>query len=139
MIDQATGGELAAQSLRLNGVMTLRAHGTSMLPSIRPGALLRIERIDGRQAQRGDVVLVRDAGQFRLHRVRRTASDHLVTRGDRHLQDDPPTALEHVLGRVAGAGPDRSCSALARLLRRSDALARIVGRLWEVRRPWEVK
>lgn len=132
-IDPAVGADLAAQSLELTGRLRLRAAGTSMLPSIRPGALLEFARTDPAAVRPGDVVLVRDGQRFFAHRVRVAGEGFVLTRGDRHRHDDPPAEFPRVLGRAAGDIPDRSRSIAARLLRRSDRLARLVGRLWEER------
>lgn len=95
-------GELAVQSLRMSGRLRIRAVGTSMLPAIRPGTLLEIERIDGRDARPGEVVLTAAGDRFFVHRVRKSGDGFVITRGDRHDHDDPPVRFEQVLGRVVG-------------------------------------
>lgn len=97
---------LLADALRRYGPVCLRATGRSMLPSIEPGDVLRIEHATADLIQRGDVILYDVGGRLIAHRVVRRAVDngvvHLITRGDSHWWTDPPIAAAQLIGRVIG-------------------------------------
>src|SRR5258708_30435290 len=61
--------ELAAQVLRSFGILRLQVTGLSMLPSVRPGDVLFIERRDLREIAAGDIVLFARQGKLVAHRV----------------------------------------------------------------------
>ena len=108
----------------------MRALGTSMLPSIRPGDVLVIEAAGVSEIPVGAIILWRRGELLVAHRVvEQIASAEgrvkLVTRGDRQQQRDEPIGAEELLGRVTmiqrGARtilPGSRPSAGARLLRR---------------------
>lgn len=127
-----TRQELAIQSLERNGRLTLRARGNSMLPSVVPGASLTVVRAAPGCVAVGDVVLTRTGNQLRLHRAVRLSGRYLVTRGDRHLSEDPPVTWEQVLGKVEPTPPQHG-GVFSWLLRRSDRLARLAGRVCEAK------
>lgn len=97
---------LLADALRRYGPVRLRATGRSMLPSVEPGDVLRIEHATADRIQPGDVILYDAGGRLIAHRVVRSAVDngvtHLITRGDSHWWTDPPIASAQLLGRVIG-------------------------------------
>ncbi len=106
----------------------MRAQGTSMLPSIRPGDVLIIEAADVSEIPLGAIAVWRRGERLVAHRaVGRIAEAGrvlLVTRGDRQQTSDEPVGEKDLLGRVTmiqrGAhtilpGPQPSAS--ARLLR----------------------
>lgn len=83
----------------------MRALGTSMLPSIRPGDVLVIEAAGVSEIPLGAIAVWRRGEQLVAHRVveRITGADgsvRLVTRGDRQQQRDEPIGAEELLGRV---------------------------------------
>jgi phage repressor protein C with HTH and peptisase S24 domain len=90
--------ELAEETLERAGRLTLRVNGTSMLPSIRPGSLVEIRRAKADAVSPGDIVLLRAAPGFRLHRLVEIRPGVLVTRGDNHRHDDPPEPADRLLG-----------------------------------------
>jgi signal peptidase I len=95
---------LAAEVLRQNLTVHLRAWGTSMLPALWPGDLLTIQSVTDDQLRPGDIVLVLDNGRFLIHRLIEKQHDqglsHLITRGDAMPQNDPPANISDFLGRV---------------------------------------
>lgn len=97
--------ELAVQILRSSGQLRLRAWGSSMLPTIWPGDVLQIENVGCEALTSGDLLLVGDAGCFRIHRLVRkiSAGDGFwwITRGDAMPQQDPPAPSRDILGRVS--------------------------------------
>jgi signal peptidase I len=95
---------LAAEVVRSGAQLRLRVQGTSMLPSLWPGDVLRIEN-DGPEISPGEIVLAEREGRFFVHRlVRRTereGSVYWITRGDSMPSDDRAVATSDVLGRVS--------------------------------------
>jgi signal peptidase I len=96
--------ELAAQVVRSFGILRLEVTGLSMLPSVRPGDILFIERRDMREIAAGDVVLFARQGKLVAHRVRCKATVggvlHAITRGDALLSPDDPVSPTELLGSV---------------------------------------
>jgi Peptidase S24-like len=93
--------ELAAEVLGSGGAIRLQALGTSMLPSIWPGDILRIEHKAAKEIVPGDIVLVARDGRFFVHRLIEKHNSRWITRGDSLPQNDPPVAEAQVLGRVS--------------------------------------
>jgi hypothetical protein len=93
--------ELAAEVLGSGGTIRLQALGTSMLPSIWPGDVLRIEHKAANVTALGDIVLVSRGGRFFVHRLLEKRDCGWITRGDSLPQNDPPVAEAQVLGRVS--------------------------------------
>lgn len=96
--------ELAAEILGSGGSISVRALGTSMIPSIWPGDLLMIDSISPQQIVTGDVILFRQQSRFYIHRIVCTdtsgCSISWITRGDALLEEDPPVRPSELLGRV---------------------------------------
>jgi signal peptidase I len=96
--------ELVLEALRQTGSVSIRAMGTSMLPGIWPGDVLRIERAAAARIAKGEVVLFERGERLFVHRVReiQTGSGSIVftTRGDSLPHIDPPFEESALLGRV---------------------------------------
>lgn len=96
--------DLAAELLRRQSTVRLKAWGTSMLPSVWPGDLLTIQSAACDEVVAGDIILVVRARRFFVHRLVgwRLGQGSLlwVTRGDAMPYDDPPAAASELLGRV---------------------------------------
>jgi signal peptidase I len=95
--------ELASESLRVSGILRLKVSGWSMLPTIWPGDMLIISRLDGRELFPGEIALYQREGRFIIHRVLSTISgglNHVLTRGDAMLQHDAPVPSDDLLGKV---------------------------------------
>jgi signal peptidase I len=92
--------ELAKEVLSSGGAIRLRALGTSMLPSIWPGDVLRIESKLGEDFVPGDIVLVARDPRFVVHRLVEKRNSQWITRGDALPQNDPPVADSQLLGKV---------------------------------------
>jgi len=80
----------------------LSTAGRSMLPTIWPGASLRITRCTIDDLELGDVVLFRRRERLILHRVVFVNGPEVVTRGDASLHADQALLPDEVLGRVQG-------------------------------------
>lgn len=78
------------------------ARGVSMSPSIRDGALVRLEPVSSDNLRIGDVVLFRTSlGDLLLHRlIRRRADGFFIFRGDACSRADQAVAASAVVGRV---------------------------------------
>jgi signal peptidase I len=96
--------ELAAEVLLANRTLTLKAFGTSMLPTLWPGDLTHIQSCSFDEVHPGDIVLCRTNSRFSLHRVTRKvvegADSWLITRGDSMPGPDPRVSSANVLGKV---------------------------------------
>lgn len=104
MKSDATACELAEEVIRKFGSVRLRVQGTSMMPAIRPGDTIEVERTHPREIAPGEIVLYARDGRFFAHRVvRRSQTAHgtqLVTQGDRLQAPDAPITARELLGRV---------------------------------------
>jgi hypothetical protein len=136
--------DLAAEVLRSGGSIRLQALGTSMLPSIWPGDVLRIENKAGEEAVPGDIVLVARDHRFFIHRLIEKHNSQWITRGDSLPQNDAPVAESQVLGKVSAIHrrgnaviPGRRLSllrrALAEMLCHCDSFRNIALRLHSFR------
>jgi len=95
---------MSAEFLRARGFLRLKVAGRSMLPTMWPGDILKIEcRLPG-DLTVGDIGLFEHRARFFIHRIQRllilNASLHFVTRGDSASHDDPPFPAESLLGKV---------------------------------------
>jgi uncharacterized repeat protein (TIGR01451 family) len=76
------------------------ARGASMSPAIRDGEIVHVRRAVPDDLRRGDIVLIKVQGNFRLHRivVADAERDVFITRGDCGLENDPAVGREEILG-----------------------------------------
>ena len=105
--------DLASHVLRDHGSLRLRVDGTSMLPALWPGDVVRIERLPADAVAPGDVVLFYRAGRLFLHRVAQATATHLHTYGDAWRLPDPPVSATEFLGRATHLEDSGCFSALA--------------------------
>jgi hypothetical protein len=98
------GCELAGEVVSTFGEVRLRVLGTSMVPSIRPGDLISVQRASLSEISVGEIALYLREGRLFAHRVVARAGSSqqpfLVMRGDRLSQDDAPVCASEFLGRV---------------------------------------
>lgn len=109
-MEQVTGAReslkcaLAADVLRSFGELRLEVHGSSMLPSIRPGDILTVRQQEISDVRCGEVVLFAREGRLYAHRVVKKLEDRggalLISRGDALLNEDLPVTAGELLGRV---------------------------------------
>jgi hypothetical protein len=92
---------LAAQALHTFGRLRLRAYGSSMLPTIRPGDVLQFE-VCTADPTRGDVVLFRSGSRLFVHRIVARTKNGFITQGDGLIRPDPLVDAPDVLGRMVG-------------------------------------
>jgi hypothetical protein len=94
----AAAGTAGAPGAR---VVWMAGRGWSMLPTFRPGDLLRLEPV-ARPLRVGDVVALPKAGTWLIHRiVSEGGSDGTwLTKGDAMVDADPPFRPEQVLGLI---------------------------------------
>ena len=95
---------LAGEIVRTFGGVRLRVFGTSMVPSIFPGDLISVQRVDLSEISTGEIVLYSRDGRLFVHRVVARAGSQddprLITRGDRLSYNDPLVSSSELLGRV---------------------------------------
>lgn len=95
--------DLAIESLGKSGKLRFRAQGTSMLPTILPGAYVAIRSATADQIVTGDVILAKTSTGFRLHRVVDIRYDSslpvFITCGDNHRHNDQPITAAELVGK----------------------------------------
>jgi hypothetical protein len=93
---------LAGEVVRRFGEMQLRVTGSSMLPALWPGDLVRIEGRKFASLVPGEIVFYLREGRLYLHRLvakRENGTNRLlITRGDALPADDPPVPESSLLG-----------------------------------------
>ena len=95
---------LASEVLLQGGWMTFTVTGTSMLPTLRTGDLVRVEPCGAVPVEPGEIVLYRTAvGGAALHRVASVDRDCLTVRGDARPGETVRLAGSDVLGRMVSA------------------------------------
>jgi signal peptidase I len=73
-----------------------------MLPSIRPGDVVTVERHCSGELQPGRIILFRRDGRLTAHRIVRVSDEHIVTRGDSVPALDVPVQHTEIVGQVVG-------------------------------------
>ena len=99
LLDEAKH-DLAAQVVRQFGEVRLKVNGASMLPAVWPGDVVTVRRRSAAELLPGRIVLCVRGQAFVAHRMVGRQGDHLITRGDSHLWDDPPFGEDEFLGEV---------------------------------------
>ena len=135
-----TKSELAAKTVRRFGELRLRVTGSSMLPAILPGDVLRIRNCRIDQAGPGDIVLFIRHRRLFAHRAIARSGAGLLTQGDALAEPDPPVTADELLGRVTRimrrgktvpheSKPTLPARLAAALFRRSATAGRVFTRL----------
>jgi signal peptidase I len=93
-----------ANALKRRGRISLRVHGTSMLPWVRPEDIALIRQISIENVRCGDVVLFRRENHLLVHRIveKRGSlnASQLFSKGDAHPTSDGVVQEQELLGRV---------------------------------------
>ncbi|MGB7851810.1 MAG: S24 family peptidase, partial [Candidatus Sulfotelmatobacter sp.] len=95
--------EALSRELLKNGLsMRFEARGASMSPIIRDGQVVYVTPIMVSKLRKGDIVLTKGHGGFRVHRLVITnhSKNLFITRGDGGQQNDPPLRGDQILGVV---------------------------------------
>jgi signal peptidase I len=104
--------ELVSDVVRKCGRVRLRVSGTSMVPTMRPGDTITVEKAAIREIAPGEIIVFSRSGRLVVHRVRaliphsihpvdeRVRGHRLETRGDRMRRSDPVVEDSELLGRV---------------------------------------
>jgi signal peptidase I len=145
--------ELVSEAVRKVGRVRLRVSGTSMVPAMRPGDLITVERVRGVDVAQGEIVVFARSGRLVVHRVTGITAvpgsaksggnegDALLqTRGDCARRKDPIVRGSELLGRVTqierggrrmqpSATIGTGQQVISRLLRISDRAARLYVRV----------
>lgn len=86
----------------------IKAHGYSMYPRIRPGAVILIEpiKLKGNPVP-GEIIAIRRESGLIVHRLTRIISkggiDYYIARGDSNARTDDPVKIDKIAGRIVGA------------------------------------
>ena len=93
-----------ARALKRRGRISLRVHGTSMQPWVRPKDIAMIRQISIENVRCGDVVLFRRQNRLLVHRIveKRGSlnASQLFSKGDAHPTSDGVVQEQELLGRV---------------------------------------
>ena len=140
----ALESDLVEEIVRNFGWACVSVKGTSMTPAVRPGDLLCIQHVDFQEISIGQVVVYARDGRLVAHRVVEKSAGpqapHLITRGDRVVQNDYPVSPDEMLGRVKfierggrrfqpADHPGVQTELLCRMLRASDRATSVFLRL----------
>jgi signal peptidase I len=139
--------ELIAASLQAGHNTRIRVTGTSMLPAIWPRDVLMVSPSDQTSLIKGKIVLLLRDGRLCAHRVvsklEHQTDPRLLTRGDAHINCDPPFAASEIVGTVmsinrGGREVPITSSPARRLLsfgiRHSDLMRRVALKIHSIRR-----
>jgi hypothetical protein len=111
-------GERLREEIAVRGFAHATVTGTSMLPTLRPDEIVRLERAT--DVRPGHIVAFECGGGLLVHRVVRVAPGHVVCRGDNRLQGDGITPQAAIVGRAVEVfGPRRQRGARLRDDRRA--------------------
>jgi signal peptidase I len=93
-----------ADALKQRGRISLRVHGTSMQPWVRPKDIALIRQISIENVRCGDVVLFRRENHLLVHRIVEKRGSlnaaQLFSKGDAHPTSDGVVQEQELLGRV---------------------------------------
>ena len=114
-------------------IASVCVNGSSMLPAIRPGDVLTVNRCAIDDFAPGEVAVFTRDGRLFAHRVLVVGSEQLITKGDSLPRQDAPVEARHLLGRAESVTrsshamymsnrPSFATKALANLLARSSWL-----------------
>lgn len=91
-------------ALKRRGRISLRVHGTSMQPWVRPKDIALIRKISLENVRCGDVVLFRRENHLLVHRIVQKSGSldatQLFSKGDAHPTSDGVVQEQELLGRV---------------------------------------
>lgn len=91
----------------------VRARGSSMHPTVKDGALVRLVPLPERPLRRGDVVFaIMRGGNPVIHRVREVAPEQVTLQGDNMLYADAPLAAGDVIALADTVQQDTRASAI---------------------------
>lgn len=88
--------------------LRIKAHGYSMYPCIKPGAVILIEplRLRGKPSP-GEIIAIRRKSGLVVHRltkvIRKDGIEYFIARGDSNARSDDPVKLVEIAGRIVGA------------------------------------
>lgn len=121
---------LSAELIENTGGLRFRARGRSMVPCIRDGDILTVEKVDPSHLRTGEVILGKVSDNLLLaHRIIARKGDSWTICGDALIQHDPPLPADRIMGRVSSIerGEDKiDMTALPRRL--SGRLRALIGR-----------
>ncbi|MFZ0394839.1 MAG: S24/S26 family peptidase [Terracidiphilus sp.] len=135
---QAACCDLAADVALASGSVRLRVTGSSMLPALRAGDLVTVERCSLEEFEPDAMVLFRRGDGLVLHRLVRKTGDSVLTRGDSLPRYDEPVGTSAIVGRAVSVlrngrpvNLQRTLGqrSVAALLRHSDLCTRLFLRL----------
>jgi signal peptidase I len=96
------GYDLIVEALRAGHETRIRVTGTSMIPAIWPGDVLKVSPSTEPPIAKGNIVLSIRGGRLFAHRVVGRVGAQLITRGDAVNDCDPPVSAAELLGVVVG-------------------------------------
>ena len=92
--------DLLLVSLAEGREIRLRVNGTSMVPLLKLGDIVVIQRIEPERLRKGDLVVVRHEHELVTHRLVWQTAGKWVTKGDNCRSLDPAVVDQAILGKV---------------------------------------
>jgi signal peptidase I len=108
----AAADELFLTALAEGKVVRLHVDGTSMLPLLKPGDVVVLQRVESHRLQKGDLVVVRREHDLVTHRLVWQRAGQWLTKGDNLRYMDPPIDEQAILGKVIAVERDRTIISL---------------------------
>src|SRR5215472_12937486 len=99
-LDRDPRQQLVLEVLNDFGRARLRVTGTSMLPALLPYDVVTLTRFRREELAIGEIVAFQRTSRIFVHRVVGIQGDQVLTRGDAHIQLDPPITRDEILGRL---------------------------------------
>jgi signal peptidase I len=94
--------DLLTEVVHNTGSASLKVTGFSMLPALRPGDVITVERHTLDKLQPGRIILFRRDGRLTAHRIIRASAESLLTQGDSVPAQDLPVQPTEIVGQVVG-------------------------------------
>jgi len=106
-------------------ILKIKADGYSMYPTIKPGSVIFIDRLDpGNEPVTGEIIAWKKEAGFVVHRLIKTVKNNeeisFITRGDSCLAEDQPVTFDQLAGRVINIE-----SASGKIIPGSEYLAKV--------------
>jgi len=118
-----TVDEMFQVSLAEGREIRLRVNGTSMVPFLKPGDIVVLQRIEPERLSRGDLVVVRREHDLVTHRLVWQGTGQWLTKGDNCRSLDPAVVDKAILGKVIA-------------LERSGTIIDLQEQRWQIKNRW---
>jgi signal peptidase I len=115
--------EMFQVSLAEGREIRLRVDGTSMVPLLKPGDVVIVQRIEPERMKRGDLVVIHREHDLVTHRLVWQGTGQWLTKGDNCRNLDPAVVDKAILGKVIA-------------IERSGTTIDLQGQRWQIKNRW---